>query len=144
MDRLSGTHGGEGSVGLREIKQAVFHDLQWLLNSRQWWPTGFEPLEEIPTSILNYGTPDLSTYSWISSDDRRRVCTMIENVIKTFEPRLIPRTVKVYLVERDAVDDFSVRLRIDAVLAFDPYTESVSFDTDIHVDTGAFQLKGVS
>ena len=31
-----------------------------------------------------------------------------------------------------------------AVLAIDPYTESVSFDTDIHIDTGSVEVKGVS
>jgi type VI secretion system protein ImpF len=144
MDRLSGTHGARGTVGLREIKQAVFRDLQWLLNSRRWWPTDLELLDEIPTSILNYGVPDTSTYSWVASEDQRKVCSVIENVIKRFEPRLVPRTVKVALVERDGVDDFSVRMRIEAVLAVDPFTEAVSFDTDLDVDTGDFQMKSVS
>jgi type VI secretion system protein ImpF len=144
MDRLSGTHGGSGAIGLREIKQSVFRDLQWLLNSRRWWPTEFEPLEEIPTSILNYGVPDTSTYSWVAAEDQRKVCSVIENVIKTFEPRLVPRTIRVSLVEREGVDDFSVRMRIEAVLAVDPFTEAVSFDTDIDVDTGGFQMKSMS
>jgi len=144
MDRLSGAHGGGGPVGLREIKQAVFHDLERLLNTRQWWPTDFESLEEIPTSILNFGVPDFSTYSWIASEDQRKVCAMIEKVIKTFEPRLVPRTVKVTLVERGSADDFSVRMRIDAVLSVDPFTEAVTFDSDIHVDSGDFEMKGVS
>ena len=144
MDRLSGTHGGEGPVGLREIKQAVFHDLQWLLNSRQWWPEDFEPLEEIPSSILNFGVADVSTLSWIASEDQRKVCQMIENVIKTFEPRLVSRTVKVSLVQQRSADDFAVRMRIEAVLSVDPFTEAVTFDTDIHVESGDVEMKSVS
>jgi type VI secretion system protein ImpF len=82
--------------------------------------------------------------SWVSAEDQRKVCSVIENVIKTFEPRLVPRTVKIALVERDGVDDFSVRMRIEAVLAVDPFTEAVTFDTDLDVDTGGFQMKSVS
>ncbi len=145
LDRLSGTHGAQnpsGSVGLRELRQAVTRDLEWLLNTRQWWPTELDSLEEAPRSILTYGIPDLSVFSWISHGDRKEICSSIEEAIRTFEPRLIQRTVKVAVVETAAADDFRVRLRIDAVLHVEPYTEPVSFDTDIEVDTGAIEVKG--
>lgn len=145
LDRLTGAHGAAGapgSLGLRELKRAVVHDLEWLLNSRCWWPMDITALEEASTSLINYGIGDLSIYSWISSDDRRLICSMIEDAVRTFEPRLQPRSVKVSLVERNSVEDFSVRIRIEAVLHVEPYTEMVSFDTDIHFDTGEFEVKG--
>jgi type VI secretion system protein ImpF len=149
LDRLSGAHGAQGpvgSVGLRELKQAVTRDLQWLLNTRQWWPTELDVLEETPRSIITYGIPDLSVFSWISHSDRKEICSCIEEAVKTFEPRLIRRTVRASLVETEnkAADDFRVRLRIDAVLHVEPYTEPVSFDTDIEVDTGAIEVKGAA
>ena len=144
LDRLTGDHGaaGEpGTLGMRELKRAVIHDLEWLLNSRCWWPLEIGNLEEASTSILNYGLGDLSIYSWISSDDRRVICSMIEDAVRTFEPRLQPRSVKVSLVDRDMVEDFSVRIRIEGVLHVEPYTEMVSFDADIHFDTGEFDVR---
>jgi type VI secretion system protein ImpF len=147
LDRLSGSHGAKsayGSIGLRELKQAVQRDLGWLLNTRVWWPGDFGHLEECKKSLLTYGIPDLATYSWTSAEDRRTICDRIEQAIKMFEPRLVSRTVKVTLVETEAVDDFLVRLRIDAVLHVEPYTEPVSFDTDIEISTGAVDVRGAT
>ncbi|MDH3213242.1 MAG: type VI secretion system baseplate subunit TssE [Myxococcales bacterium] len=147
LDRVSGSAsagGTFGSIGLRELKRAVTRDLDRLLNTRVWWPGEFEGLEEAAKSILTYGIPDLSSYSWSSSDGRSDICRCIETAVKTFEPRLLQRTVKVAVVETDAKDDFRVRLRIDAVLHVEPYTEPVSFDTDIEVDTGAVEVRGAA
>ena len=90
------------------------------------------------------GVPDLSVYSWISSDDRKTICVRLEQVIRTFEPRLLPRTVKVTPVESQTIEDFRVRLRIDAVLSVEPFHEPISFDTDIELTTGAFSVRGTS
>ena len=62
-------------------------------------------------------------------------------IARGFEPRLQRRSVKVSLVDRDTVEDFSVRIRIEGVLHVEPYTEMVSFDTDIHFDTGEFDVR---
>lgn len=145
LDRLSGSHGTtspHGSIRLQDLKQALTRDLDWLLNTRVWWPGDFDHLEEAGRSILTYGLPDLTTYSWSAAGDRRAICARIETAIKTFEPRLLQRTVKVSLVETEATDYFRVRLRIEAVLHVEPYTEPVSFDTEIALDTGAIEIKG--
>ena len=147
LDRLTGDHGASsrfGTIGLRELKQAVARDLEWLLNTRVWWPGEFRDLEESQKSVLSYGIPDLSVYSWASAGDRERVCAKIEEAVKTFEPRLMARTVKASVAPSEDVADFSVRLRIEAVLHVEPYTEPVSFDTDIYVDTGEVDVRGVT
>ncbi len=147
LDRLSGSHGAKstyGSVALRDLKQAVARDLDWLLNTRVWWPRDLGHLEECRKSLLTYGIPDLTSYSWASAEDRRNICDCIAQAIKTFEPRLLPRTIKVSLLETEAVDDFRVRLRIDAVLHVEPYSEPVSFDTEIEISTGAVDVKGAT
>jgi type VI secretion system protein ImpF len=147
LDRLCGSHGASSSYGsilLRDLKQALTRDLDWLLNTRVWWPGDFAHLEEAGRSILTYGIPDLANYSWASADDRKDICRRLEEAIKTFEPRLLKRSVRVSMVETEASDEFRIRLRIDAVLHVEPYTEPVSFDTDIEVDTGAVQVKGTA
>ena len=92
--------------------------------------------------MLSYGIPDLTGFSWTSVNDGKTVAKLIEEAIKNFEPRLVPRSVKVSQVERESVDDFRVRLRIDAILQVEPYTERVSFDTDFDVESGAMHLSG--
>lgn len=145
LDRLTGRNGAAlrefGGIGLRELRDAVIRDLQELLNTQCWWPYELENLAETASSNLTYGIPDLSVYSWISSDDRKEICARLEHVIRTFEPRLLPRTVKVTLVETEAIEHFRVRLRIDSVLSVEPFHEPISFDTDIELSTGAVNVR---
>jgi type VI secretion system protein ImpF len=144
FDRLAGTGGpkrSDGAVGLRELQAAVTRDLEWLLNSRCWWPGDIAGLEESSRSHLAYGIPDLTRYSWASEEDSRTVARQIEDVIKVFEPRLVPRSIKVALLGRESPADFRVRLRIDATLHAEPYTERVAFDTEVDLDTGLMSVR---
>jgi type VI secretion system protein ImpF len=145
LDRLSSGHrtrNPDGEIGLREVHAAVRRDLERLLNSRVWWPNGLGEFEEASTSLLAYGIPDLTAFSWASSNDNRAVVKVIEEAIKRFEPRLLPRSVKVTKLEREGIDDFRVRVRIDAILQVEPYTERVSFDSEFDPDTGGIRLAG--
>jgi type VI secretion system protein ImpF len=147
LDRLLEGYGtrspsdGDG-IGLRELKRAVARDLEWLLNTRCWLPSMPEELPEARESLLTYGIPDLSPYSWISTTDAEQVCRLMEQAIRAFEPRLLPRSVKVLFVPSDSVDDFAMRFHIDAVLHVDPITEPVRFDTNIDYETGVVDVKG--
>ena len=146
FDRLcadGGGRAGDGEVGLREIHDAVLRHLEWLLNSRVWWPGSLEDHEEANESLLKYGLPDLSTFSWSSAKDARTVVQLIEQVVKTYEPRLVPRTVKVTPIESEDSADFQLRMRIDGILRVEPYTERVSFDTEFDVDSGAMRVTSV-
>jgi type VI secretion system protein ImpF len=144
LDRLSASYRtrADGEVGLREIHDAVMRDLQRLLNTRMWWPGSLDGFEEAQTSLLCYGMPDVSSFSWTSTTDGRTVMKLIEDAIKAYEPRLLARSVKVTPVERESVADFSLRMRIDAILQVDPYTERVSFDTALDAETGTMTLQG--
>jgi type VI secretion system protein ImpF len=145
FDRLSSSHRtrtADGEVGLREIHDAVMRDLERLLNTRVWWPGGLEGFEEAGDSLLTYGIPDLSAFSWTSVTDGKTVMKLVEDAIKTFEPRLLGRSVKVIAIERESIADFSLKMRIDAILQVDPYTERVSFDTELDAETGSMRLSG--
>jgi len=135
---------GEAGVGYRELLKAVARDLEWLLNTRVLVPDLWETLAEARCSILTYGLPDLSPYSWASHGDKRLITARIEEVIRTFEPRLVPRTVKVEVLPSKSVDDFKVRLRIDALLHVEPISERVSFDSDVDFDSGSVRVSDVN
>ena len=119
-------------MDVRELKAAVARDLAWLLNTRVWLPyddADLRGLDEASESILTYGIPDLSTFSWDNALDRRKIASIVEKVIRTFEPRLLGRSVKVEILPTESTADFSVKLRIEAILQVDPISEHVAFDS---------------
>lgn len=148
FDRLTGQNNADstfGAISHNDLKRALQRDLNWLLNSRAWYPHDLEEYPETRQSMLTYGLPDFTSMSWKSPADQKLMCKLIEEAVAAFEPRLVPRTVKVVPIEED--DDgvhLFVRLRIDGVLNVEPFTEPVSFDTEVEIDSGAVNVKGSS
>ncbi len=151
LDRLiagetgAGTRGVHDYVGVRELRNAVARDLEWLLNSKF---TAFLDLDQFPeahNSILTYGVADFSNYSWQNASDAHAIARVLEDTIRRFEPRLLPRTIKVDAMPTpDDVDNFTLGFRIHAVLNVDPIRESVHFDTAIDFESTAVHVKGGS
>jgi predicted component of type VI protein secretion system len=71
-----------------------------------------------------------------------RICAELEAAVKTFEPRLLPSTVRVTILPTKEVDDFRMRFRIEATLYVEPVAEAVFFDSSVEIDTGAIQVEG--
>jgi type VI secretion system protein ImpF len=146
IDRLCAPVAGGGRAALEgvtaaELKRSVARDLEWLLNTRVWTPWNLEALEEAGRSILNYGLPELSGYSWASADDARTIKSLIETAIRTFEPRLLPRSIKTEVLPVEDVSDFKVRIRIEAILHVDPISEPVVFDTGLDLEGGGLRVE---
>lgn len=145
LDRLSAevrdSSSGGLRVGVRELKQKVRRDLEWLLNSRRIVGPQVDEMEEVRRSILGYGLPDFSSLSQRSQMDQRLIGELIVETIRTFEPRL--GALKVELIPSERIDDFRMRYRIDAVLHIEPIREPITFDTFFESDTGGFQVEAV-
>lgn len=145
IDRL-GAPTGSGRAALEgvsalELKRSVARDLEWLLNTRVWTPWNLEALEEAGRSILNYGIPELSGFSWVSADDASTIKSLIENAIRTFEPRLLPRSIRTEVLPGESVADFRLRIRIEAILQVDPISEPVVFDTGMDLEGGGLRVE---
>lgn len=123
---------------LRELKQAVKRDLEWLLNTRQL--LGGVPLElkETTHSLAAFGLPDFTGISLKSATDQAYVRRTIETAISIFEPRL--QDVLVILLAGEG-SDHVMRFRIDARLKVDPAPEPVTFDTFLQLDNGQYFVK---
>jgi len=131
-------------IGVREMKQSVAEDLERLLNTRVWLPADIEDLEgleETQASLIAYGIPDLSVYSWASPTDSREIMQLVEKAIRTFEPRLVARTVRCEIIPSEDVSDFSLKLRIDGLLQVDPISEHVTFDSAADFDGGGLRIE---
>ncbi len=145
LDRLIGDEPGTprgvyGYIGLRELRESVARDLEWLLNSKRWLPYDLEEFPEANDSALTYGVPDFSTYSWRNPGDADQIARLIEDTVRRFEPRLAPNSIKVELLPSGAVDDFKLSFRIDAVLHVEPVHEAVSYDTEMDLESTAIRI----
>ena len=156
LDRLSRSphEAGAGSrargaletVGLRELFDSVTRDLDWLLNAKLWFPAAeLEGFEHVQRSILSYGLPDLSSYSWRIEADARTIARLLEETITRHEPRLREGSVRVTPVPAGSDDDLlRLRFRIDAVLEVEPIRAQVSFDTEVDFDSSQIDVRGAA
>ena len=125
------------SQSLRELKQSVRRDLEWLLNTRHTADKIPEGLEEVNRSLAIYGLPDFTGLSSKSLDDRKSLIRDIETALRIFEPRFM--NLKVTLEEINNVER-GVKFRIQATLRVEPTPEPVVFDTILQVGSGAFEI----
>ncbi|HEY0659519.1 MAG TPA: type VI secretion system baseplate subunit TssE [Pyrinomonadaceae bacterium] len=126
------------SQGLRELKQSVRRDLEWLLNTRHTADKVPEGLEEVNKSIAIYGLPDFTGLSSKNIDDRKSLIRSIETALRTFEPRFM--NLKVTLVESNELER-GVKFQIHAILRVEPTPEPVVFDTVLQVGSGEFKVE---
>src|SRR5213593_5016065 len=66
------------SKNLRELKQSVKRDLEWLLNTRQNATELPAELKETNNSVASFGLPDFSTFSTDSEEDQKQIKREIE------------------------------------------------------------------
>lgn len=123
---------------LRQFKQAVRRDLEWLLNTRQI-AEGLPPeLKETNDSLAAYGLPDFTTLSTESAADQKRIKREVEETIRRFEQRLENVVVS---FEPGRPTERGLRFRIDARLKVDPAPEPITFDTVLQLGSGQYLVR---
>jgi type VI secretion system protein ImpF len=140
---------------LRQMEDVVRRDLEDLLNTRRppetiLGPTGrpelfFGGLEEVPSSIVNFGLRDLAYFNTVTPELRAEFARHIEQVIAVYEPRL--RDVRVSVrdpaqVAETMKADFkrtAMYFHIEARLNLDPAPE-VAFETVLELTKGTHQV----
>jgi type VI secretion system protein ImpF len=128
---------------LRNLKLSVRRDLEHLLNTRiSLYPVP-DDLEQLKTSVLNYGIPDFTGLSMGSREQRVKLARLVEEAIRRFETRF--KSVRVELIEnRGHLKDRTIRFRIEGLLHAEPSPEPVSFDSQLHPQLGDFDVKAGS
>lgn len=125
--------------GLKQLKQAVRRDMEWLLNSRQTPEEFSAELREVNRSVATFGLPDFTTLNIKSSDDQDSIRRAIEEEISLFEPRL--EGVVVTLDPGGGTSQESMCFRIEARLRVDPAPEPVTFDTLLDLGTAQYRVR---
>ncbi len=123
---------------LRQLKQAVRRDLEWLLNSRQVASGVSEDLKETTRSLATYGLPEFTSYSVKSPAERNRVRRALETAISSFEPRLQDVIVNIDPMREG---ERTLRFRVDARLKLDPVPEPITFDTVLQLGSGQYTVQ---
>jgi type VI secretion system protein ImpF len=124
---------------LRQLKDSVKRDLEWLLNTRQNPDDIPAGLKEVHHSLATYGLPDFSSASVKSPSDQNLMRHSIEEAIRIFEPRL--KNVLVFL-EASQGTERALHFRIEAFLDIDPAPEPVTFDTMLELHSGEYKVQG--
>ena len=126
------------SRSLRQLKQCVRRDIEWLLNTRQSNIYLPPDLKEAVCSIVAYGLPDFSSAGVRSPAELNRLRQAIENAVDVFEPRLQDVRVTIDPVpEGERV----IRFRIDARLRVEPSPEPIAFDSVMRLGSGTCVVK---
>lgn len=127
---------------LAKLRSFVLRDLSWLLNAVHLAATeDLEELHEVERSVLNYGIPSFAGGS-IDQRGIKATETAIRDAILRYEPRLLPNTVKVAIVEDSLGDDSHNRiaLEIDAELWCQPLPLQMYMKTELDLEIGAARV----
>ena len=126
------------SRNLRQLKQCVRRDIEWLLNTRQSNIYLPPDLKETNSSIAGYGLPDFSSTSIRNPVELNRLRRAIEAAVDVFEPRL--QDVRI-TIEPFTDGERVIHFRIDARLRVEPSPEPVTFDSVMRLGSGECVVK---
>lgn len=149
LDRLVDDEPGEKNESrsqrvetISTLRKAVLRDLEWLMNSSNIeLDVDLEDFPEVTTSVLNYGLTNLSGKT-ISSVDIPFIERCIAQAIKSFEPRILPNTVKVRTVpDAEVAHGNSVVFQIEGTLWGKPMPEVLYLRTELDLELGEVVLK---
>ena len=124
---------------LRQFRQAVKRDLEWLLNTTRMPIEVPEACAEVKNSVLFFGLPDIASISLQNPGDEQRLLRSLEAAIEQFEPRLA----RARVTSRDpyASTQQAITFHVEAMLMIDPAPERISFDTVLEITKGAYSVK---
>jgi type VI secretion system protein ImpF len=128
------------SASVRGLKASLRRDLEWLLNTRRNPLPAPETMAQLSQSLYNYGLPDFSSMSADTPKDRQKLLIEIERTVALFEPRL--RNIRATLIEGTSSGIRALRFQIEGSLQMDPSPEHISFDGELQLASGEYQIRG--
>jgi len=126
------------SQSVRQLKDGLRRDLEWLLNTRRIAVPPDESLKQVNKSVYVFGLPDFSSYSLNSPKDQAKLVRFLYNTVKLFEPRL--GNIRILPLEQANSASRTLRFRIEGLLLMDPAPEHVSFDTVLELTSGEYEV----
>lgn len=122
-------------LSMRQLRESVLRDLQWLLNTGNLAATGeldHHPL--VARCVLNFGIPDLSGTT--ATAMRHKLEPMIRQAILDFEPRILKDSLRVRAVEADQMNRNAMSFEIQGELWGQPLPTLLFLRSEIDFETG--------
>lgn len=131
-------------LSLSQLRQSVLRDLAWLLNTEHLSTSmSFEDCPIAEKSVVNFGVPPL-TGSTATGLDIRTLKQRITEVIKTYEPRLLPDSVKVEVrVSERAMSSNALKFEVEADLWAQPLPLHLYLLTEFDLETGQVDIQPI-
>lgn len=129
-------------MSLAKLRSCVLRDLSWLLNSVRFGASeDFSGCPFVENSVLNYGVPAFAGNS-ITHVGVAETEDAIKEAILRFEPRLLPNTVTVRLLEESLSENSHncIALEIEAELWCQPVPLQVYMKTELDLEIGAVRI----
>ncbi|MFB3776379.1 MAG: type VI secretion system baseplate subunit TssE [Bryobacteraceae bacterium] len=125
---------------LRELKASLRRDIEWLLNTRRCIQEPPPGASELERSLHTYGLPDICSLSLTTGHDYQKLARAMESTLASFEPRL--KTIRVTPAPASDASSRVLRFQIDGVLRVEPVPEHLTFDTELELSSGEYEVKG--
>ena len=141
-DKRGGTRGSPERrfMSLREFRESVVRDLEWLLNSENLGSVlDLSGHPEAARSVVNYGIASFSGKT-ISNTDLSAIEQSIRDSILCFEPRIDPRSLEVRILADQEASHNKLTLTIGGNLWAEPAPQEFILVTEVDLETGAIQI----
>ncbi|WP_263385469.1 type VI secretion system baseplate subunit TssE [Granulicella arctica] len=122
---------------MRLYRESVKRDVENLLNSRRPPMPELHRYPKAAMSVVNYGLPDINSYSASGTDQNALLNAMIQT-LRIFEPRI--QNLRVVVARADTLTR-SLRFQIEGRIQFDTVIEDIQFDTVLELTRGAYEVK---
>lgn len=128
-------------ISIGKLREIVLRDLTWLLSTGNL--VGVLDLSNHPDaaqSVINYGMPDLAGFT-VSSLDPVEIERMIMKVIRAFEPRILPKSLKIQVLSSgDQMNRNAITLEIKGDLWAQPLPLHLFLKTVIDLEDGSVKV----
>jgi len=126
------------SASMHMYRESLKRDVEWLLNTRQSQLSILEGYPLASASVVNYGLPDIQSYSGSEERDQNALTTTLLRTLRNFEPRIL--SPRVYMARMDTTSR-SLRFHIEGRISFETMEEEITFDTVLELIRGEFEVK---
>ncbi len=120
-----------------QLRRNVLRDLAWLLNCTNLHSIqDLDGYPEVKKSVINFGLADIAGRT-VSTVDAETVEYALLEAIRTFEPRILPDTLKLRLLSEDErVNPNSVAFEIEGDLWSQPLPQRLYLQTELDIEIG--------
>ncbi len=123
---------------VRQYKESLKRDLEWLFNTRQTFDHRIERYPQIERSVYAYGLPDITSVNIGSVHDQRKLTEIMKRSLQRFEGRLTDVSIDFQPI---AGGSRSLQFTISGVLLMDPAPEEVRIDTILDSTSARYEVK---